>query len=290
MSYLCPNCNSFTLEDYVWWVSAGKKHTRWWCAICGETYDWKQPNRLLVVQTGEIVEQAKVFKAHAIPQGLSENLINALKLLANQQEDGDGLPQSIVTNFGERSRKSLTDGLRYFIKVDNNRALDVGEPHRGTRNFEVRKPKVPEGGSDVTIRETPDDLTLRAEEVNTLKAYIDVNHIKPERWSPLLVDPGWYAFCQALNKGIEGEDWEEMYDSYKAMSKALGVNKPHEAQKARALCAMKAAKDRREDFHDLARKDDTPRRSKTRLELWEEHLEDPIVALDKVLKCVESQY
>ena len=30
-------------------------------------YDWKQPNRLLVVQTGESVEQAKVFKAHAIP-------------------------------------------------------------------------------------------------------------------------------------------------------------------------------------------------------------------------------
>ena len=36
MSYLCPKCNSFPLEDYV----------------CGEKYDWKQPNRLLVVQTG----------------------------------------------------------------------------------------------------------------------------------------------------------------------------------------------------------------------------------------------
>ena len=43
------------------------------------------------MQTGESVEQAKVFKAHAIPQSLCENLINALKLLANQQEDGDGL-------------------------------------------------------------------------------------------------------------------------------------------------------------------------------------------------------
>ena len=51
MSYLCPNCNSFPLEDYVWWVSGGKQ-TNWWCAICGEKYDWKQPNRLVVVQTG----------------------------------------------------------------------------------------------------------------------------------------------------------------------------------------------------------------------------------------------
>ena len=32
----------------------------------------------------------------------------------------------------------------------------------------------------------------------------------------------WYAFCQALYKGIEGEDWEEMSESYKAMSKAFG--------------------------------------------------------------------
>ena len=89
MSCLCPHCNGLTLEDYVWWVS-GRKHTRWWCAICGEKYDWKQPNRLLVVQTGDSIEQAKVFKAHAVPQGLCANLIITLKLLAKQQEDGDG--------------------------------------------------------------------------------------------------------------------------------------------------------------------------------------------------------
>ena len=47
----------------------------------------------LVVQTGDGIDQAKVFKAHAVPQGLCANLINALKLLANQQEDGDGLLQ-----------------------------------------------------------------------------------------------------------------------------------------------------------------------------------------------------
>ena len=46
MSYRCPNCNSVPLEDYVWWISAGKKYTSWWCAICGVKYDWKQPNRL----------------------------------------------------------------------------------------------------------------------------------------------------------------------------------------------------------------------------------------------------
>ena len=89
----------------------GEKHTHWWCAICGEKYDWKQPNRLLVVQTGESVNQAKVLKAHAVPQGLCGNLINALKLLANQQNDGDVLIQNIVTNFCEVSQEGSHGGF-----------------------------------------------------------------------------------------------------------------------------------------------------------------------------------
>ena len=55
-----------------------------------------------------------------------------LQLLANQQEDGDGLLQNFVTNLGKESRKVLTDGLREFIKVDNERALDVGSLRQGT--------------------------------------------------------------------------------------------------------------------------------------------------------------
>ena len=80
MTFLCPHCNC------IWWVAGRKGRNNWECAVCGEKYDWKQPNRLLVVPTGESVNQAKVFKAHAVPQGLCANLINALKLLANQQE------------------------------------------------------------------------------------------------------------------------------------------------------------------------------------------------------------
>ena len=103
------------VEDYVWWVS-GRSTTKWWCVNCGERYDWRQPNRLMVVETGESFEQAQVFKAHAVPRGLCANLKNTLELLANQQEDGDRLLQSVVTNLGKGSRKGLTDGLREFIK------------------------------------------------------------------------------------------------------------------------------------------------------------------------------
>ena len=132
MSYLCPNCNIFPLEDYVWWVS-GRKTPKWWCAICGGKYDRMQPNRLLVVQIGESFEQAKVVKAHAVPEGLCANLVNALKLEANQQEDGDGFLQNIVKNLGKESRKGLTNGLREFIKVDNERAPWMLERHAGAR-------------------------------------------------------------------------------------------------------------------------------------------------------------
>ena len=54
MSYLCPHCNSFPTEDYVWWVSAGKKHTGWWVCNLWRKYDWRAPNRLLLVPTDEV--------------------------------------------------------------------------------------------------------------------------------------------------------------------------------------------------------------------------------------------
>ena len=120
-----------------------KGSNNWRCAICGEKYDWKQPNRLLVVQTGDSIEQTKVFKAHAAPQGLCINLVSALKSVAYQQEDGDGLLQNIVTNLGKESRKGLTDGLREFMKIDAERALDVGYLNWSTGTFRSSEAESP---------------------------------------------------------------------------------------------------------------------------------------------------
>ena len=75
-----------------------KKHTNWLCAICGEKYDWKQPNRLLVVQTCESVNQCQGLQSGCSASGPHAGiLIKALKLLADQQEDGDGVIQKFVT-------------------------------------------------------------------------------------------------------------------------------------------------------------------------------------------------
>ena len=54
-----------------------------------------------------------------------------------------------------------------------------------------------------------------------------------------------------------------------------------ESKKAKDLWAMKAAWDRCKEYYDPARKEDILGRTKTRLDLWEEHLKDPTAAWQK---------
>ena len=147
----------------MWWVSTGhgdgnngkKKHCNWCCcAACGGQYEWRAPNRVLVVQLGTNINEAKVFKVQAAPLGLCDNLINALKLLANQQRDGDCPIQSIKTGLHERSRRGIMDGLRKFIEADDHSAVDVG----GLSQFSEAVP-------EVVISEGACESTLRADEV-----------------------------------------------------------------------------------------------------------------------------
>ena len=95
----------------------------------------------------------------------------------------------------------------------------------------VRRPKGSEGYPEVTVRESPDELTLRAEEV--VRGSHTSKSTTLERRGAL-VDTDWHGFCQALCKGIEGEDLGELYDACKEMSSAVEVKKPQEAQKAKA--------------------------------------------------------
>ena len=208
-----------------------------------------------MVQVCVNANEAKVFNAHATPLGLCDNLINMLKLLANQQKDGDSPIQSIVTGLHDRNRRGIMERLRRFIQADNHRAVDVGHLRQGTRSLEVQKPEFSEAFPEEAIRKGADELTLRADEVETQRAFIVTDHIESERWEPLLVVADWHAFCQAIYKGVE---WEELYCHCREMSKATGAQKPSEGQKAKALWAMKGAWDRCEGYYDTARKEDIP--------------------------------
>ena len=121
------------------------------------------------------------------------------------------------------------------------------------------------------------------------KALINVDHIEKERWGPPLVDYDWYAFCQALYKGIEGEDWGEMYAAYKEMSRAMGGEEATGGPQSKNPLENDGGQGCR---RRILRPVKTVSKEETRhhVALWEEHLKDPIVALEKALKVCGNQY
>ena len=148
------------------------------------------------------------------------------------------------------------DGLRSFIKADNDSAMDVGGLRRGTVSVLVKKPLFSEAFPEAVIREGADELTLRADD-----------------------------------KGIEGDDWEEPHYHYRELSQAAGAKKPNESQKKRKPFGQrKRPGTGLRNFNDPARKEDILDRTKTRLELWVEHLKVLTVALAIGLECLETAY
>ena len=62
----------------------------------------------------------------------------------------------------------------------------------------------------------------------------------------------WHACCQAIYKGIEGKEWEELYYHCKALHQAAGTKKPGDSQKTKAFGTLDAARDRDDEFYDSA--------------------------------------
>ena len=69
---------------------------------------------------------------------------------------------------------------------------------------------------------------------------MDTNHIELREVGPPHVDADWRAFCQAIYRGIEGQEWEALYHHYRELNQVAGAKKPSESQKVKALWAMKA--------------------------------------------------
>ena len=73
------------------------------------------------------------------------------------------------------------------------------------------------------------------------------------------------------------------------MRKAAGVKKPSESQESEGPVGYEGSlgQEVRNTMIQLAKKNILGRKQRT-LELWEEHLKDPITALDKALRCLET--
>ena len=170
---------------------------------------------------------------------------------------------------------------RSFIKEDNHRSVDVGHLRSGITPLHVRKQEFSEAYPEAAIREGASELTLRADEVGTLKAFINIDHIENDRWVPPLVDANWQ----------EGEDWEELCCHYREMSKATGARKSQvKIKKEKPFGQRRQPRiEVRYTVNQLVKKHfwkntDTPE------VVGREHLKDPIIAFDEALKCLEKPY
>ena len=128
LSYVCPHCQCFSLENYICWVSSGheKKQCHWWCAACGQ-YDWRAPNRV-VARQDSTDREATVFRAHAAP---CDTLINAENWQKGERPVGELVPGLL-----ERGRSRIMDGLRNVIAVDSHEAVTVCTEKRGARRWQ----------------------------------------------------------------------------------------------------------------------------------------------------------
>ena len=105
MSSLCPNCNSFP-----WRTTCGGFQLERSIAVGGaqsvERYESRVPNGLLVVHTGDSASQAKVFKAHAVPQGVCEKPVTSS--FACGSLTGKNLQMKVVEDFESRLHKAVS--------------------------------------------------------------------------------------------------------------------------------------------------------------------------------------
>ena len=190
-----------------------------------------------MVQDGDDSREAKVFGAHAAPQGLCDKLIDALKLLSNQQRDGDSLVASIVTGLREKSRKG--------IMTDPGSSSKWSILRQGTKSVEVVELRFIADFPEAVIREGAEELTLRVEEVGSRRTFIDSTHVEAERWGAPLVDADWHV---CLSSHVPRNRWTRMGNHlllFQGSASAVRKKKLAASQKAKALWSMKEAKRKR---------------------------------------------
>ena len=180
----------------------------------------RNPIRVLVIQVSKDRNDAKVSRIHATSEFTCENLVNSLKLLANQQQDGDSPVNMIVQGFSEKCRLSTMDELRRFITVENNEAVKVGDLEKHGVVAEVHGRFF----SQAVVREGADELTLRREEEGVLRTFIDTTDTTTRDW-----------------RAIEGSDWETI-TSTRSCTKRSNVRNLEKNKEA--FCTLTEAKDK----------------------------------------------
>ena len=79
------------------------------------------------------------------------------------------------------------------------------------------------------------------------RSVIDTARVEASRWGPPHVDEDWHAVCQAIHKGVEGAEWESLYDKFVEMNKRVNARHLSGSGRARTLWKVRDAKERGDD-------------------------------------------
>ena len=127
---------------------------------------------------------------------MCDNLISALKLLANHETGSNSLVEVLVVGLQERSRLKMME--------EHHEASKIGDLEKNLESLSVVKPKFTTDFREAVVREGADELTLRKEEEGMLRTFIDTTNVGDSGWRPPFMDEDWDATCQVIYNGVEG--------------------------------------------------------------------------------------
>ena len=114
-----------------------------------------------------------------------------------------------------------------------------------------------------------DELTLRRGEECTQRAFINTDKkVEADRGEPPLVNEEWHAICQAINRGVEGAERENLWYKFIEMNQEVNVRHPGGSSMAKVLGKMRNAKDRDGTRDDQTYATKIDRGEEVQQELW----------------------
>ena len=136
--------------------------------------------------------------------------------------------------------------------VDNHEAVEVGDIEKKLVSKPVVRPKFTTQFPEAVVREGADEVTLREEEEEEEEGILHRYHeCERQQMEATARGCGLARKCQAIFEGVEGSEWEAMYYKKKELQQAVKFKKSEENKNAKALWALKEAKDKGVAFYAL---------------------------------------
>ena len=162
----------------------------------------------------------------------------ALELLAKCKAGGDNLVDTIYEGLQEQGWLKITNELRRFIHVDIHAAVNIGDLGKNSEAIKVVRPEFNSGDfPKAAVWEGVDELMLGEGEPSTWRSLLEQRKC------------GGHP-CQAIYKGVEGAEWENLHDKFVGLNMEVSGRNPIGSSRAKTLWKVRDAKERGDTYHD----------------------------------------